>query len=97
MSISTTVAEALQMKPARRIALKVHGMSGWDQDAFLLPGVNLAFNDLQYRNTPLVVLNLRIPSALLGFEVGGIVGHTFLAKYRVTMDLDRSELRLTRN
>ncbi len=97
ISISTAVAEALQMKVPRRIPLKVHGMSGWDQDAFLLPGVNLAFNDLQYRNTPLVVLNLRVPSALLGFEVGGIVGHTFLAKYRVTMDLERSELRLTRN
>jgi hypothetical protein len=31
---------------------------------------------------------------LLGFQVGGIVGHRFLAPYRVSMDLEKSELRL---
>jgi hypothetical protein len=40
------------------------------------------------------VLNLRAPSVLLGFQVGGIVGHKFLASYRVSMDLAQSELRL---
>ena len=35
------------------------------------------------------------PSVLLGFEVGGIVGHKFLSPYRVSLDLDRSELRMT--
>jgi hypothetical protein len=33
---------------------------------------------------------------LLGFRVGGIVGHKFLGNYRVAMDLERSELRLTK-
>jgi hypothetical protein len=42
----------------------------------------------------MVVLNLRAPSLLLGFQVGGIVGHKFLAPYRVAMDLANSELRL---
>ena len=97
ISISSAMAESLQMKAARRIPLKVFGMSGWDRDAFLLPGVDLAFDNLRYTNMPLVVLNLRTPSALLGFEIGGIVGHKFLAPYKVTMDLQRSELRLTRN
>jgi hypothetical protein len=41
-----------------------------------------------------VVLNLNAPSALLGFQLGGIVGHKFLSKYRVAIDLDRSVLRL---
>ena len=40
------------------------------------------------------VLNLNAPSALLGFQLGGIVGHKFLSKYRVGIDLDRSVLRL---
>jgi hypothetical protein len=31
---------------------------------------------------------------LLGFQVGGIVGHRFLSEYRVSMDVARSELRL---
>ena len=49
---------------------------------------------IEYRNFALVVLNLRAPSVLLGFQVGGIVGHKFLCDYRVTMDMARSELRL---
>ena len=95
ISISTATATALN-KPqtGRRIALKVYGTSGWDDDAFLMPGVDLAFDTIQYRNFPVVVLNLNAPSALLGFQLGGIVGHKFLSKYRVAIDLERSVLRL---
>ena len=56
--------------------------------------MNLKFNDIAYQNFSVVVLNLRAPSVLLGFEVGGIVGHKFLSKYRVGIDLERSVLRL---
>jgi hypothetical protein len=56
--------------------------------------MNLEFDKIAYRNFPLVVLNLRAPSVLLGFQVGGIVGHKFLGSYRVSMDLAQSELRL---
>ncbi len=31
------------------IALRVFGTSGWDRDAFLLPGVNLAFDAIRYQ------------------------------------------------
>jgi Flp pilus assembly protein TadD/predicted aspartyl protease len=96
ISISTATAEALAAAPPRKIALKVYGTSGWDRDAFLLPGVNLAFNDIAYNNFSVVVLNLRAPSVLLGFEVGGIVGHKFLSPYRVSLDLERSELRMAK-
>jgi Flp pilus assembly protein TadD/predicted aspartyl protease len=94
ISISSETAESLEKSPFRRIPLRVYGTSGWDRDAFLLPGVNLDFDRIEYRNYPLVVLNLRAPSVLLGFQVGGIVGHKFLSSYRVTMDMERSELRL---
>jgi len=94
ISINTSTAYAVAVMPARRIALKVYGSSGWDPDAFLLPGVNLEFDDVRFQNFPVVVLNLQAPSALLGFNVGGIVGHRFLSKYRVTIDLERSALRL---
>lgn len=96
ISISTATADALASQPARKIALRVYGTSGWDRDAFLLPGVDLAFNDIAFRNFSVVVLNLHAPSVLLGFQVGGIVGHKFLSPYRVSMDLERSELRLSR-
>jgi Flp pilus assembly protein TadD len=97
ISISSETASSLKpisSVPSRRIPLRVYGTSGWDRDAFLMPGVNLDFDKIAYRNFPLVVLNLRAPSVLLGFQLGGIVGHKFLGSYRVAMDLARSELRL---
>jgi Flp pilus assembly protein TadD len=95
ISISQATATALaKPETGRRIALKVYGTSGWDPDAFLMPGVDLLFDTIQYKNFPVVVLNLDAPSALLGFQLGGIVGHKFLSKYRVAIDLERSVLRL---
>ena len=95
ISISQATATALD-KPqtGRKIALRVYGTSGWDEDAFLMPGIDLAFDAIHYRNFPVVVLNLDAPSALLGFQLGGIVGHKFLSKYRVGIDLERSVLHL---
>jgi predicted aspartyl protease len=96
ISISTATATSLgRPEPVRKIALRVFGSSGWDKDAFLLPGVDLAFDTIHYANFPVVVLNLDTPSALLGFQLGGIVGHKFLSRYRVGIDLEKSVLRLT--
>ena len=95
ISISAEMASTVKTASTmRHIPLRVYGTSGWDRDAFLMPGMNLDFDRIEYRNFPLVVLNLRAPSVLLGFQLGGIVGHKFLAGYRVAMDMDRSELRL---
>lgn len=96
ISISTGTAKALAMTPSRRIPLKVYGLSGWDEEAFLLPGVDIDFGDIEYRQLGLAVLNLRAPSVLLGFEIGGIVGYKLLGNYRAAIDLQRSELRLSR-
>jgi predicted aspartyl protease/Tfp pilus assembly protein PilF len=96
ISISQATAQALNRPtPERKIALKVFGTSGWDKDAYLMPGVDLSFDRIRYANFPVVVLNLNTPSALLGFQLGGIVGHKFLSKYRVAIDLQKSVLRLT--
>ena len=96
ISISADTALALAMPPVRRIPLRVIGMSGEDANAFLLPGVDLDFNEIAYRKVGLAVLNLRAPSVLLGYRLGGIVGHSFLSDYRVSLDLGRSEVRLER-
>src|SRR5215831_6085309 len=95
ISISQATANKMPTKEGqRKIALKVYGSSGWDKDAFLMPGVDLSFDKIKYTNFPVVVLNLNAPSALLGFQLGGIVGHKFLSGYRVGIDLVRSVLRL---
>jgi tetratricopeptide (TPR) repeat protein len=95
--ISISKATATQLgrpEPTRRINLRVFGSSGWDREAFLMPNVDLKFDAIHYPKYSVVVLNLNVPSALLGFQVGGTVGHTFLSKYRVAIDLQRSLLRL---
>ena len=94
ISISRGTANLLAPLTVRRVPIKVYGTSGWDDDAYLRPGTNLAFDQLLYRNYSVVVLNLHRPSALLGFQIGGIVGHRFLSDYRVTLDLGRSVLKL---
>jgi predicted aspartyl protease len=94
ISISSATAGHFNNGTYRKIPLKVYGTSGWDRDAFLLPGMDLNFDQIEYKNMPLVVLNLRAPSVLLGFQLGGIVGHNFLSHYKVALDMDRSELRL---
>jgi hypothetical protein len=94
ISIGSDTADLLGMKPGRRIPLRVLGMSGEDADAFLLPGVHLEFAGVSLERVGLAVLNLRAPSLLLGFQVGGIVGHTFLSRYHVSIDVPRSEVRL---
>ena len=95
ISISRTAAVGLeQLGRFRRIPLRVYGTSGWDKDAFLLPGVDLEVDDVRMAQTSLVVLNLRAPSVLLGYELGGILGHKFLSKYRVTLDIEEGVMRL---
>jgi Flp pilus assembly protein TadD/predicted aspartyl protease len=98
ISISQSTAGQLTIPVSqRRIPLKVYGTSGWDTDAFLLPNVDLEFNSIRFSKIPVVVLNLQAPSALLGFQLGGIVGHKFLSHYTVTLDLQRSVLGLDAN
>ncbi|MEO5742295.1 MAG: aspartyl protease family protein [Vicinamibacterales bacterium] len=95
ISISTDTASGLERGEMRNIPLKVYGASGWDRDAFLMPGVNLNFtNKIEYKNLSVVVLNLRAPSVLLGFRLGGIVGYKFLSRYRVAINLNKSIVQL---
>jgi len=98
LSISAATARMLLAPPKPvRIRLRVYGTSGWDPEAYLLPGVHLTFDEaLRFRDASIVVLDLRAPSVLLGYQIGGIIGHTVLSKYRVAFDLERSVLRLTR-
>ena len=95
ISISRSAVVGLeQLNRFRRIPLRVFGSSGWDKDAFLLPGVDLEVDDVRIAQTSLVVLNLRAPSVLLGYELGGILGHKFLSRYRVSLDIDEGVMRL---
>ena len=94
ISISRGTAALLPPVTVRQVPVRVYGTSGWDEGAYLMPGISLAFNQKQYENFSVIVLNLHRPSALLGFHIGGIVGHTFLKDYRVTLDLNRGVMKL---
>jgi tetratricopeptide (TPR) repeat protein len=80
--------------PVRRIPLKVFGASGWDQNAFLMPFVDIDLHTLRLASVPVVVLDLRAPSVLLGFQLGGTIGHRFLSRYTVSLDLAQSVMEL---
>jgi predicted aspartyl protease/Flp pilus assembly protein TadD len=95
ISVNASIARGIFTPADRhRIKLQVYGASGLDPDAYLLPGVDLAFGSLKMTNQPVVVLDLRAPSVLLGYEIGGIIGYRLLGKYRVDFDLQKSVLRL---
>lgn len=81
-------------KPVRRIPLRVFGTSGWDKNAFLMPFVDLDLHTLRLSSVPVVVLDLRAPSVLLGFQLGGTIGHVFLSRYTVSLDLAQSVMEL---
>ena len=93
--VSTSAARGLfTPTDRRRIKLRVYGASGYEPDAYLLPGIDLSFGPLRLPNQPVVVLDLRAPSVLLGYDVGGVLGYRLLGRYRVDFDLVRSVLRL---
>ena len=74
ISLNADVADSLALRPARRIPLRVYGLEGLDSSAFLLPGVDLDVASIALRQIGVAVLDLRSPSVLLGFQIGGIVG-----------------------
>ncbi len=82
---------------ARRVPVRVYGMAGWDRSAFLMAFVDIDFGrGIGVAQSSVVVLNLDAPSALLGFQLGGIIGHQFLSQYTVSIDLPRSLVGLQR-
>jgi tetratricopeptide (TPR) repeat protein len=96
MSVSRILASQLDVDPdVRLVPVRVYGSSGWDRAAFLLPFLKIEFGGgAGFGQGSVVVLNLDAPSALLGFNIGGIVGHQFLGNYKVSIDLMRHEVRL---
>lgn len=96
VSISRMAARRLDVNPATRLVpARVFGTSGWDRTAFLLPFLEIAIAPgVGTSQRSVVVLNLDAPSALLGFEMGGILGHEFLRHYVVRIDLARAEVGL---
>lgn len=94
--VSGRLAATLNMDPAvRRIPINVYGTAGRDRSAAILPFVDVKFGlGVEAQKASVAVLNLDAPSHLLGIDIGGIVGHGFLSKYKVTFDLQRGELAL---
>ena len=94
--VSGRLADSLNMDPSvRRIPINVYGTAGRDRTATILPYVDVVFGlGVGAKRASVAVLNLDAPSFLLGIDIGGIVGHGFLSKYKVTFDLQRGELAL---
>jgi hypothetical protein len=65
-------------------------------------GVSTAYTDVELapghgiKNKSIPVLDLGPMSAVLGINLGGIIGHELLSEYEISIDLARHELGLTR-
>jgi predicted aspartyl protease/Flp pilus assembly protein TadD len=99
VSVSRRVAGRLEVSPSTRLVpVHVYGTSGWDRGAFLLPYLEIELAPgVGTSQRSVAVLNLDAPSALLGYEMGGILGHEFLRHYFVRIDLARGEVALRPN
>lgn len=99
VSVSRRVASRLEVNPSTRLVpVHVYGTSGWDRGAFLLPYLEIELAPgVGTSQRSVAVLNLDAPSALLGYEMGGILGHEFLRHYFVRIDLGRGEVALRPN
>ncbi len=97
-ALSRRLAGQVQTDPrVRRLPVRVWGTSGWDRSAFLLPFVTIELAPgVGLTNTSVSVLDLAATSALLGVDLGGIIGHDFLSGYQVSIDLARHEVGLIR-
>jgi predicted aspartyl protease len=62
----------------------------------IIPAPSIALGDVALPSTPVITMNLARPSQDLGFQIGGLLGHTTLQTYRVTFDLARNRLTLSR-
>ncbi len=96
VTVSRKVAGRLEINPSTRLVpVNVYGTSGWDRGAFLLPFLEVQLAPgVGTSQKSVAVLNLDAPSALLGYEMGGILGHDFLRHYIVRIDLERAEVGL---
>ena len=96
VTVSRKVAGRLDVNPSTRLVpVHVYGTSGWDRTAFLLPFLDIELAPgVGTSQKSVAVLNLDAPSALLGYEMGGILGHEFLGHYLVRIDLERAEVGL---
>jgi predicted aspartyl protease/Flp pilus assembly protein TadD len=96
VTVSRKVASRLEVNPSTRLVpVNVYGTSGWDRTAFLLPFLEVSLAPgVGTSQKSVAVLNLDAPSALLGYEMGGILGHDFLRHYIVRIDLERAEVGL---
>jgi len=62
----------------------------------IIPAPSFMLGDVELPATPVITMNLARPSQDLGFQIGGLLGHTTLQAYRVTFDLVRNRLLLSR-
>jgi hypothetical protein len=95
---ASTLTRATIAANARRIPMRLFDAWGARQDdAYLLtPGVDLAFGAVRLNQYPVVIRSWPDVEAVHGFEMGGILGHNFLRRYRVSIDLTRRVVRLKR-
>lgn len=97
-AIASGLLPRLHLAPeARRIPMRLFDAAGDRVETFLLtPGPDLVLGAIRWRQLPVLVRSWPDVQALHGFEMGGLLGHDVLRRYRVSIDLARRVVRLKR-
>jgi predicted aspartyl protease len=82
--------------PGATLDLPIGGIGGLDDGVLVVPSVSLKtpFGTKQYDK--LMAIDLHGMSGLIQTELSGVIGYDALKDYRVTIDYQKAEIRLTR-
>jgi tetratricopeptide (TPR) repeat protein len=97
--LAYTMANSLGVNkdtPGAAVDLPIGGIGGLDASVLMVPSVTLKtpFETKQFDRV--MAIELKAMSSLIQTELSGVIGYDTLKNYRVTLDYQRAEIRLTK-
>jgi predicted aspartyl protease len=82
--------------PGATLDLPIGGIGGLDDGVLVVPSVNLKTPFATKQFDRLMAIDLHGMSGLIQTELSGVIGYDTLKDYRVTIDYEKAEIRLTK-
>ena len=82
--------------PGATLDLPIGGIGGLDDGVLVVPSVTLKSPFATKQFDKLMAIDLNGMSGLIQTELSGVIGFDALKDYRVTLDYQKAELRLTK-
>jgi hypothetical protein len=82
--------------PGASLNLPIGGIGGLDDGVLQVPSVTLKTAFASKRFDTMMAIDLRSLSGLIQTELSGVLGYDALKDYRVTLDYQKAEIRLSK-